>query len=104
MNGKQNTEFEKVSDLTATSTLKWNIPYFPTLMIKTEPPKKQWKSKKKTNEFFEKPSDEEEFEGQIIEDILEPYEHKKIKNPYVNRKPQDAQTIVYETKNDMAIF
>ena len=73
-------------------------------MIKTEPPKTQWKSKKKKNEFFEKPSNEEEFEGQIIEDILEPYEHKKIKNPYVKPKPQDAQTIVYETKNEIDDF
>ena len=32
---------------------------------------------KETHEFFKKPSDEEEFEGKIIEDILEPYEHKK---------------------------
>ena len=36
---------------------------------------------KETHEFFKKPSDEEEFEGKIIEDILEPYEHKKkLKN------------------------
>ena len=40
-------------------------------MIKAEPPKKQWKSEK-TGKLFKKPSDEKEFEGQIIEDILEP--------------------------------
>ena len=37
--------------------------------------KKQWKSKKKMYQFFKKPSDEKEFEVQIIEDILEHYEH-----------------------------
>ena len=35
---------------------------------------------------------------------MEPYEHKKIKNPYVKPKPQDAQTIVYETKNEIDDF
>ena len=69
-------------------------------MIKTEPPKKQWKGKKKKHEFFKKPSDEEEFEGQIIEDILEPNEHKKIENPYVLPTPQDAKTIENETASE----
>ena len=55
-------------------------------------------------EFFKKPSDEEEFEGQIIKDILEPYEHKKIENPYVPPTPQDTQTIENETKNEIDDF
>lgn len=72
-------------------------------MIKTEPPKKQWKSEK-TCELFKKPSDEKEFEGQIIEDILKPYENKKIENPYLPLVPQDAQTIEIETNNEIDAF
>ena len=33
---------------------------------------------KETHEFFKKLRNEEEFEGKIIEDILEPYKHKKM--------------------------
>ena len=74
------------------------------MIIQTEPPKKSNEKVKKTYEFFKKPSDEEEFEGQIIEDILEPYEHKKIENPYVAPAPQDAQIIENETKNETDNF
>ena len=56
---------------------------------------------KETHEFFKKPSEEEEFEGKIIEDILEPYEHKKTEKSYVPSTVQDAQTIQNETKNEM---
>ena len=35
---------------------------------------------KETHEFFKKLSNVEEFEGNITEDILDPYEHKKMKN------------------------
>ena len=54
--------------------------------------------------MFKKPSDEKEFEGQIIEDILEPYDNKKIENPYLPLVPQDAQTIETETKNEIDDF
>ena len=83
MSGKKNIEFEKVSDLTAymnfeilsnQNTFQFSI-YFPTLMIKIDPPKKNNEKVKKMYQFFKKPSDEKEFEVQIIEDILEPYEH-----------------------------
>ena len=73
-------------------------------MIKTEPPKKNNEKVKKTNKFFKKQSNEEEFEGQIIEDILEPSQHKKIENPYVSPTPQDAQTIENETKYKIGNF
>ena len=53
------------------------------------------------HERVKKPSSEEEFEGWIIEDILEPYEHKKIENPYVSAALQDAETIEKETKNEI---
>ena len=73
-------------------------------MIKTEPPIKNNEKVKKTYEFFKKPSHEEEFEGQIIKDILEPYEHKRIENPHVPVAPQDVQTIESETKNEINDF
>ena len=73
-------------------------------MIKTEPPKSNKKVKKKTYGFLRKPSAGEEFEGQIIEDILEPYEPKEIENSCVSFTPQDAQTIETETKNEIDNF
>ena len=53
------------------------------------------------HEFFKKPRDEEKFEGKIIEDILGPYEHKKIENPNVPPMVQDVQTIENETKKEI---
>ena len=50
------------------------------------------KIKKNTNEFYKKPSDEDIFEQQIVEDIIknEPYEHKRIETPHVEPTVQDA--------------
>ena len=36
--------------------------------------------------------DKKEFEGKIIENILEPYKHKKFEKPYVPAMLQDPQT------------
>ena len=66
--------------------------------------KKNNEKVKKRYEFFKKQSHEEEFEGQIIKDIVEPYEHKKTENPYVPPAPLDAQTIENKTKNEIDDF
>ena len=60
---------------------------------------------KKTYEFFKRPSTEEEFEGQITEDILEPFEHKKIENPYVPpRAPKMHKQLKMKLKMKLTIF
>ena len=98
LSGNQNIELEKVSDLTAHINFKMKHSILSNINDQGRATKKSNENIKITYEFFKKPSDEEEFEGQIIEDILEPYEHKKIENPYVPPTPQDAQTIENETK------
>ena len=59
---------------------------------------------KETHEFFKKLRNEEEFEGKIIEDILEPYKHKKMENLYVPPTVKDAQMKENETKNEIHDF
>ena len=59
---------------------------------------------KEMHEFFKKASDGEEFDGKITEDILEPYEHKKIEKPYVPPTAQDLQMIENEIKNKIDDF
>ena len=59
---------------------------------------------KEMHEFFKKASDGEEFDGKIIEDILEPYEHKKIEKPYVPPTAQDLQMIENEIENKIDDF
>ena len=61
---------------------------------------------KNTYGFFKKPSNEDIFEQQIVEDIIktESYEHKKIETPYVKPTEQDAQTIENEIKNEIDEF
>ena len=71
-------------------------------MIKTQPPKKNNEKVKKMHEFFKKPSDDEDFEGQIIEDIVEPYEHKKIENPYI--PPAMHEQLKMKLKMKLTIF
>ena len=55
--------------------------------------------------FTKKPSDEDIFEQQIVEDIIknEPY-HKKIETPHVEPMVLDAQTTENETKDEIGGF
>ena len=57
-------------------------------------------------EFFKKPSDEDDFEPEIVEDILkdEPYEHKKVETTYVELTVQDAATIDNQIKKEINDF
>ena len=56
--------------------------------------------------FTKKPSDEDIFEQQIVEDIIknEPYEHKKIETLHVEPTVLDAQTTKNETKDEIDGF
>ena len=47
--------------------------------------------------FFEWP---DQFEGELVEDLLKPLEHKKVEHPYVEPQVQDAETIKIETKKE----
>ena len=64
------------------------------------------KNAKDTYEFFKKPSEENDFEQEIVEDILkdEPYEHKKVETPYVEPTVQDAATIDDQIKKEIDNF
>ena len=61
---------------------------------------------KVTYEFFKKPSDEDDSEREIVEDILkdEPYEHKKLETPYVELTVQDAATVDNQIKKEINDF
>ena len=61
---------------------------------------------KDTYEFLKKPSDEDDFECEIVEDILkdEPYEHKKVETPYVEPTLQDAATADDQIKKEIDDF
>ena len=61
---------------------------------------------KYTYEFFKKPPDEDDFDCEIVEDILndEWYEHKKVETPYVESAVQDATTIDDQIKKEIDDF
>ena len=61
---------------------------------------------KDTYEFLKKPSDEDDFECEIVEDILkdEPCEHKKVETPYVEPTLQDAATADDQIKKEIDDF
>ena len=85
---------EKVSDLTAHINFKIEHSNLVNLDNHDKDTKKNNEDVKNTYGFFKKPSNEDIFEQQIVEDIIktEPYEHKKIETPYVKPSEQDAQT------------
>ena len=85
LSGGQQIEFEKVLDLTAHINVKTKHAIFSNLNDQDLATKKNNKDVKTTHEFFEKPSDEDNFEEQIIEDTInhDPYEHEKTEDPYV---------------------
>ena len=96
---QQQIEFEKISDLTSHINFKMTRSMFSNLDRKDKYNAENNEKVKEMHEFFKKASDREEFEGKIIEDILEPYEHKKIEKPYVPPTVQDLQMIENEIKN-----
>ena len=61
---------------------------------------------KDTYEFFKKPSDEDIFERETVEDILKdaPYQHKKTETPYVTPTVADAATIEDQTNKETDDF
>ena len=86
---QQQIEFEKISDLTSHINFKMTRSMFSNLDRKDQYNAENNEKVKEMHEFFKKASDGEEFDGKIIEDILEPYEHKKIEKPYVPPTAQD---------------
>ena len=75
---QQQIEFEKISDLTSHINFKMTPSMLSNLDRKAKYNAENNDKVKETHEFFKKLSDEEEFKGKRIEDILEPYKHKKI--------------------------
>ena len=79
LSGEQQVEFGKISDLTAHINFKLKH----SILVNTDDQDKSIKTNngnvKDMYEFFKKPSDEDDFEREIVEDILKdkPYEHKK---------------------------
>ena len=75
---QQQIEFDKISDLTSHINFKMTPSMLSNLDRKAKYNAENNDKVKETHEFFKKLSDEEEFKGKRIEDILEPYKHKKI--------------------------
>ena len=79
LSGEQQVEFGKISDLTAHINFKLKH----SILANTDDQDNSIKTNngnvKDMYEFFKKPSDEDDFEREIVEDILKdkPYEHKK---------------------------
>ena len=61
---------------------------------------------KDTYKFFKKPSDEDDFEHEIVEDILkdEPYENKKVETPMLSLLPKTLQQLTRKSKKKLMIF
>ena len=61
---------------------------------------------KDTYKFFKKPSDEDDFEHEIVEDILkdEPYENKKVETPMLNLLSKTLQQLTRKSKKKLMIF
>ena len=104
LNGQQQIEFEKISDLTSHINFKMTHSMLSNLDRKDKYNAENNEKVKETHEFFKKLSNEEEFEGNITEDILDPYEHKKSEKLYVPPTVQDAQTREKEKKMKLMIL
>ena len=106
VSGGQQIEFEKVSDLTAHINFKMKHSILSNLDDQDLAAEKNNEDVKNTNEFFNKPSDQDNFEEWIIEDITnnEPYKHQKIEDPYVEPTVKDAVTIENETNKGIDDF
>ena len=82
MSGEQQVEFDKISDLTAHVNFKMKHSILPNIDDQDEAIKTNNGNVKDTYEFLKKSSDEDDFEREIVGDILkdEPCEHKKMLN------------------------
>ena len=72
LSGQQKIEFEKIFDLTVHISFKMKHSILSNLERKDKYNIENNEKVKETHEFFRKPRKEEQFEGKIIEDILEP--------------------------------
>ena len=104
LSGQQQIEFEKISDLTSHINIKMTRSMLSNLDRKYKYKAENNEKVKERHEFFKKPSDEEEFEEKINEDIVEPYKHKKTEKPYIPPMVQDVQMIENKTKNKIDDF
>ena len=82
LSGKRQVEFDKISELTAHINFKMKYSILANIDYQGKAVKTNHENVKDTYEFFKKPSDEDDFEHEIVEDILkdEPYEHKESRN------------------------
>ena len=106
MSGEQQVEFDKISDLTAHVNFKMKHSILPNIDDQDEAIKTNNGNVKDTYEFFKKSSDEDDFEREIVEDILkdEPCEHKKIETPYVEPTVEDAATAEDQVNKEIDDF
>ena len=85
----------KISELTAHINFKVKHSILANIDDEDKDVKTNNENVKDTYKFFKKPSDEDDFEHEIVEDILkgEPYEHKILETPYAEHTVQDAAII-----------
>ena len=103
---ERQAEFDKMAKLT--THINFNMKY--SIVANIDDQGKAIKinneNAKDNYEFFKKPSDEDDFKHEIVEDILkdEQYEHKKVETPYLEPTLQDAATIHDQIKKEIDDF
>ena len=106
LSSEQQVEFDKIFDLTAHINFKMKHSILANIDDQDKAIKTNNGNVKDTYEFFKKPSDEDNFEREIGEEILkdEPYEHKKIETLYVESTVKDAATIEDQVNKEIDDF
>ena len=95
LGGEKQMEFDKISDLTAHINFRMKHSILAKMDDQDKFTKTNNEHVKDTYGFLKKTSGKDNFEREIVEDILkdEPYEHKKTETPNVALAVADAATI-----------
>ena len=103
LSGEKQTEFDKISDLTTHINFKMEHSILVNMDDQDKPTKTSNENVEDTYQFLKKPSDEDNFEREIVKDILkdESYEHKETETSYVAPTVTDAATIEDQTNKEI---
>ena len=98
--------FDKVSQLTAHLNFKMKHSILINIDDQDKSVKTNNENVKDTYKCFKKPSDEDDFEHEILEDILkdEPYENEKVETPMLNLLSKTLQQLTSKSKKKLMIF
>ena len=106
LGGEQQIEFDKISGLTGHINFRMKHSILANMDDQDKFTKTNNEHVKDTYGFLKKPSVKDNFEREIVEDILkdEPYEHKKTETPYVALAVADAATIEDQINKEIDDF